>query len=33
MHIDGKQDGGIFAMANLEYTVDKLAALGCQMRY
>ncbi len=33
MHIDGKQDGGFFSTANLEYSVNNLAALGCQIRY
>lgn len=32
MHIDGKQDG-FFQTATLVYSVDKLAALGCQIRY
>ncbi|XP_055359914.1 MAM and LDL-receptor class A domain-containing protein 2 isoform X2 [Betta splendens] len=32
MHIEGKQ-GGFSLMANLEYAVDKLAALGCQMSF
>lgn len=33
MHVDGKLGGGFLAEANLEYAVDKLAALGCQIRY
>ncbi|XP_070701014.1 MAM and LDL-receptor class A domain-containing protein 1 [Pempheris klunzingeri] len=33
MHIDGKQEGGVFAKANLEYSVVKLAALGCQISF
>lgn len=33
MHVDGKQDSGMFQTATLEYSVDKLAALGCQIRY
>ncbi|XP_032387659.1 MAM and LDL-receptor class A domain-containing protein 1 [Etheostoma spectabile] len=32
MHIDGKE-GGFLSMAKLEYSVDKLAALGCQIRF
>lgn len=32
MHIDGKQEG-FLSVAKLEYSVDKLAALGCQIRY
>lgn len=33
MHIDGKEGGGVFSDANLEYSVDQGAALGCQIRY
>lgn len=33
MHVDGKLGGGLFSEANLEFAVDKLAALGCQIRY
>ncbi|XP_068593728.1 MAM and LDL-receptor class A domain-containing protein 1 isoform X2 [Cebidichthys violaceus] len=32
MHIDSKQDS-LFSSANLEYSVDNLAALGCQMSF
>ncbi|XP_034411292.1 MAM and LDL-receptor class A domain-containing protein 2 [Cyclopterus lumpus] len=32
MYIDGKQ-GGFLSTANLEYSVDHLAALGCQMSF
>lgn len=32
MHTDGNQ-GGAFSTAILEYSVDKVAALGCQIRY
>ncbi|XP_031148872.2 MAM and LDL-receptor class A domain-containing protein 1-like [Sander lucioperca] len=32
MHIDGKQEG-FLSVAKLEYSVDKLAALGCQIRF
>nr|XP_020447005.1 MAM and LDL-receptor class A domain-containing protein 1-like isoform X2 [Monopterus albus] len=33
MHIDGKQEVGLFAKAKLEYSIDKLAALGCQISF
>ena len=33
MHVDNKQQGGLLQTANLEFSVDHLAALGCQMRY
>lgn len=33
MRVDGKQDGGMFPTATLEYSVDKLAALGCQISF
>ncbi|XP_044077011.1 MAM and LDL-receptor class A domain-containing protein 1 isoform X2 [Siniperca chuatsi] len=32
MHIDGKQEG-FLSVANLEYSVDNLAALGCQISF
>ncbi|XP_074507832.1 MAM and LDL-receptor class A domain-containing protein 1 [Sebastes fasciatus] len=32
MHIDGKQGGG-FSKAKLEYSVENLAALGCQISF
>ncbi|XP_028283475.1 MAM and LDL-receptor class A domain-containing protein 2 [Parambassis ranga] len=32
MHIDGKQEG-LWAKANLEYSVTHVAALGCQIRF
>lgn len=33
MHINGTQEGGLVPIANLKYSVDNLAALGCQIRY
>ncbi|XP_026169194.1 MAM and LDL-receptor class A domain-containing protein 2 [Mastacembelus armatus] len=33
MHIDGKQEGSFLASANLEYSVEKQAALGCQISF
>ena len=33
MHVDGKQEGVMFPTATLEYSVDKMASLGCQIRY
>ncbi|KAM9718846.1 MAM and LDL-receptor class A domain-containing protein 1 [Menidia menidia] len=33
MHIDGKQDGALLQEANLEFYVEHLVALGCQMRF
>nr|XP_033506790.1 MAM and LDL-receptor class A domain-containing protein 1 [Epinephelus lanceolatus] len=33
MHVDGKQGGGFSRTASLEYSIDNLAALGCQISF
>ncbi|XP_028297170.1 MAM and LDL-receptor class A domain-containing protein 2 isoform X2 [Gouania willdenowi] len=33
MHVDGKQEGGLFAKATLEYLVKHRPAVGCQINF